>query len=187
MVDAEAPKGYISDENARWLIRAISADGVVDSESELEILLRSMEKATSMPASLSAFALNQVKVVVTEGSGPLANGRVAQKGVVTADDVIMLRRVLYASSGCSGLGISRPEAEVLFDINDQTAEAQNHPSWTDLFSKAIAFSLMAAVSNFGVNRSEALRREEWLSDTSTSVTDFIAARGGGFRKLRRLL
>lgn len=182
LVLAEAPRGYISQENANWLVRAISKDGVVDTETEFELLLRCMEKADSMPASLSGFALKQVQTAVLEGHGPAAGHRHAAKGVVTSDDVKMLRRVLYSYSSDGGLGISRPEAEVLFDINDQTVEADNDPTWTDLFSKAIAFSLMASVSHVAASREEALRREQWLEDDSVSVSGFMAGVfSGGLR------
>lgn len=186
LVLTEAPRGYISKEQADWLIRAISSDGVVDQIVELEMLMRCMEKADSMPASLSAFALQQVQSCVVNGEGAMANNRKAAKGVVTADDVKALRRVLYAYSSNGGLGISRPEAEVLFDINDQTVESDNDPSWTELFSKAIAFSLMASVNHVAVDHDEALRREEWLDDTSVSVSDFMAGIfSGGLREFGR--
>ena len=182
LVLAEAPKGYISPDNANWLIRAISSDGVVDTKTEFEMLMRCMEKADSMPAALSAFALRQVQNAIIDGEGALAGDRTSAKGVVAADDVKALRRVLYSYSSDGGLGVSRPEAEVLFDINDQTAEAKNDPAWTDLFSKAIAFSLMASVGHVAVGRDEALRRQEWLDDTSVSVSSFMAGVfSGGLR------
>lgn len=182
LIMVEAPKGYISQQNADWLIASISADGVVETASELEVLMRCMEKADSMPAELSAFALRQIENAVVNGEGAFANGRNCANGVVTEDDVKMLRRVLYSYSGDKGLSISRAEAEVLFDINDKTSEADNDAAWTDLFTKAIAFSLMAAVGHIAVDRDEALRREEWLSDTSVSVGDFMSGMfAGGLR------
>lgn len=186
LVLAEAPEGYISEENANWLIRAISSDGIVDQIVEFEILMRCMEKAQSMPATLSAFALRQVQNAVVNGEGAMAKDRKTAKRVVTADDVKALRRVLYAYSSDGGLGISRSEAEVLFDINDQTVESENDPSWTELFSKAIAFSLMASVNHRAVSRDEALRRQEWLDDTSVSVSGFMAdIFSGGLREFGR--
>lgn len=174
LVNIEAPKGYISQDNAQWLIRTISSNGFVDTQTELEVLLRAMDKADSMPASLSAFALAQVKHAVLDGEGPLAQGRRCIKGVVTADDVMMLRRVLYAYSGDGALSISRDEAEVLFDINDATFDADNDPSWSDLFSKAIAFSLMAAGGHIPQSREKALTREEWLADDSVNIGGFFS-------------
>ncbi|MEM8541322.1 MAG: hypothetical protein AAGF25_10240 [Pseudomonadota bacterium] len=188
LVFSEAPEGHISKDNANWLIRAISHDGVVDNATEFEVLMRGMEKSDSMPAALSGFALRQVQNTVVDGEGPLAGDRSVAKGVVTAGDVKLLRRVLYSYSSDGGLGISRPEAEVLFDINDQTAEAQNDPAWTDLFSKAIAFSLMASVSHVANDREEALRREQWLDDTSVDVTGFMAGIfSGGLKSYFKML
>lgn len=173
LVMQEAPSGYVSEDNAAWLKRAISRDGKVDSRTELELLIKVMEKATSMPASLSAFALRQVAHAVMHGDGPLARGRVARAGIVTADDVAMLRRILYAYGGNGHGGVSREEAEVLFEINDHTVEAANDPAWSDLFVKAIGFSLLAATRHVPMERAEALRREEWLEDTSVSVGGFF--------------
>lgn len=174
LVNVEAPRGYISKDNAQWLIRTISSNGVVDTVTELEVLLRTMEKGESMPASLSGFALAQVKHAVVEGEGPLAKGRTCVKGVVTADDVAMLRRILYSFSGGGALGVSREEAEVLFDINDATADADNDASWSELFSKAIGFSLMAAGGHAPQSREKALAREEWLADDSVNIAGFFS-------------
>ncbi|MEQ8400123.1 MAG: hypothetical protein RIB53_06245 [Roseitalea porphyridii] len=182
LVGQEPPVGHVSEDNARWLVDAISRDGVVCSRTELELLVRVMEKAQSMPAWLSAFALQQVAHVVTDGDGLLARGRQARPGVVTADDVAMLRRILYAFGGDGQAGITREEAEVLFDINDRTVEAENDPAWSDLFVKAIGFSLMAATRHVAVDRDVALRRQEWLDDTSVDVAGFFSrVVAGGLR------
>ena len=56
----------------------------------------------------------------------------------------LLRRMLYAFGGDGNVAVTRAEAEVLFDINDATADAEPNPAWTDLFVKAIANVVMAA-------------------------------------------
>jgi hypothetical protein len=182
LVNQEAPRGYVSDDNADWLVRSISSDGVVDTQSELELLVKVIEKAKSVPAPLAAFALEQVAHGVIEGKGVLARGRKLRPGVIGVTEVELLRRVLYAVS-CEGtLGITRQEAEVLFDINDRTVEAENHTSWTELFTKAVAFSLMAAVGFQVPSRQEALRREEWVNDTSINIAGFFSRMyAGGLR------
>ncbi len=173
LVHQEEPRGYVTPNNAAWLMAAISHDGVVDTRTEIELLIRIMEKATSCPAQLSAFALRQVAHVVVSGDGPLAAGRLARPGMVTADDVAMLRRILYAFGSHGHAGITREEAEVLFEINDQTVEVDNDPAWSDLFVKAIGFSLMGAMRHVPVSRDQALRREQWLDDTSVDIGGFF--------------
>ncbi|MEO1748265.1 MAG: hypothetical protein AAFR27_06535 [Pseudomonadota bacterium] len=182
LVNFEAPQGYVSPENAQWLIRAISKDGVVDTRTEIELLIKVLEKAKHSPAMLSAFALKQVAEVVINGQGALAKGRIARAGVVTKADVDMLRRVLYAFGGEGQAMVTRDEAEVLFDINDVTVEAENDPGWSDLFTKAIGFSLLAAFGYVQPTRDEALARDAWLNDTDVNVGGFFGrVFAGGLR------
>jgi hypothetical protein len=71
------------------------------------------------------------------------SGASLQPGHVGKDEVDLLRRMLYAYGGSGNVAICRTEADVLFDINDATRTADNHPDWADLFVKAIANHLMA--------------------------------------------
>ncbi len=172
LVNQEAPQGYVSEENAAWLVRAISRDGVVDNRTEMELLVKVIEKAASAPDTLSAFALKQVAMAVIDGAGPLANGRKLTPGAIGEAETEMLRRVLYGFSSQGGMTISRAEAEVLFDLNDRTIEAANHPSWSELFVKAITCYLMATSGYRAPSREEAFARARWLDDTSVSVGGF---------------
>ncbi|MEM9999965.1 MAG: hypothetical protein AAF940_03695 [Pseudomonadota bacterium] len=186
LVETEAPHGYISNDNAQWLIRAISTDGIVDTRTEIELLIKVLERAKHSPAVLSAFALQQVAEVVVNGEGALAKGRQAQAGVVTAVDVEMMRRVLYAFGGDQQAMVTREEAEVLFDINDATADADNDPAWADLFTKAIGFSLLASFGYTMPTRDEALARDAWLNDTDVNVAGFFGRMfAGGLREMRK--
>ena len=174
LVEREAPRGYISSANAEWLIKAISHDGVVDYRTELELLIKAMERATSVPPFLAAFALDQVAIAVVEGKGALTRGRTLTPGRIGEDEVNLLRRILYAAGGDGHVAITRNEAEVLFRINDNTSEADNHLSWTELFTKAIAYSVMAASGYEAPSREEALHREEWLGDTWVNLGRFFS-------------
>lgn len=156
------PEGYISEDNARWLIDMISADGKVKSTCELELLVKSLEIARSSPDFLSAYALDQVRASVLAGTGPYSRAGHAMPGVVTKGDVAMLRRILYAFGSDGNLAITRAEAEVLFDLNDQTRRAANDPAWRDLFVKANANYLMAHTVFKAPDRAEAKRRAAWL-------------------------
>lgn len=164
------PEGYVDVETAVWLTAAISRDGVVKTASELELLVKVLEAATSTPATLSAFALRQVAAAVIDGAGPLAAGGALEPGRIGAAEVDLVRRILFAFGGQSAVGISREEADVLFELNDRTAEAENDPSWSDLFVKAVANFLMAARGYSVLTREEALRREAWLDAPSGGVT-----------------
>ena len=158
------PRGYISQENADWLIAQIDADGVVKTQTELELLITVLEKAKSSPENLSAYALAQVKHAVLYGKGVVRRGQELRSGVVGEAEVDILRRILYAFGGDGNIAITRSEAEVLFDINDHTSEADNHDAWQELFVKAIANFMMSASGYTPPTRETVLKREQWLEE-----------------------
>lgn len=167
------PHGHVSEANAQWLLQHIDADGKVGTTAELDLLVAILEQAKTVPESLSSYALNQVKHAVTSGKGPLRSGKTLEPGMVDDADVELLRRILYAYAGDGNIAITTAEADVLFDINDATADAANHPAWNDLFAKAIANHLMFATNHAAVSRTEALRRDEWVDDITVNPGSFI--------------
>jgi hypothetical protein len=184
VVRQQPPAGYVSEENADWLIERIARRGVVTTATELELLVKVLEAATSSPKRLSAFALSQVKVAVLDGKGPLAWGGSLKPGRIGRAEADLLRRILYAFGGDGNIAVTREEAEVLFDINDGTAEADNDPAWTDLFVKAVANCLMAASGYEAPPRQVALRREAWLEEPAGGIKDFLGNMlAGGLRSV----
>lgn len=167
------PQGYVTAENADWLIDRISEDGVVPTAAELELLVKVMEEARWVPARLSAFALEQVRHGIVEGRGALRHSDGITPCAVDRPCVDLIRRILYAMGGDSAIAVTREEAAVLFDINDATAEADNDPSWSDLFVKAVTNHLMAAVGYRVPDRHEALRLEQWVQEEPKGVADFF--------------
>lgn len=174
IVHQEKPAGYVSPENADWLVSTISQDRMVASPAELELLVRVLEAAKFSPEGLSAFALRQVMHAVVDGTGPLAGGGALETGRVTKAEVDLLRRVLYAYGGEGNIAITRSEAEILFTINEKTAGAKNDPSWNDLFVKAIANFVMCLSGYEAPTRSEALRRETYFDDAEVDVGGFLS-------------
>lgn len=173
IIHQQEPQGYVSEANAAWLTARIGADGRVKTQTELELLIKVLEKATAVPPSLSAFALAQVKEALLTAEGPLARGSELVPGTITAAEVELMRRILYAFGSDGNVAITREEAEVLFELNDATAGAANDPSWDELFVKAIANFLLAASRYQVPARSEALRRERWMDEPSGGVMGFF--------------
>lgn len=162
LVGSAKPRGYINVDNADWLIEQISRDGVVESQTELEILIRVIDKARWSPESLVRFALNAVKDAVLTGDGRLRCGQKLKAGVVTDGDVELLRRIVMAFGGAGGVAVTRAEAQILFEINDATADASDNPAWTEFFVKALAGTVMAASGYSVPPRDVALARQQWL-------------------------
>jgi hypothetical protein len=183
LVHQAKPEGYISAENASWLIERISADGKIQTRNEFDLLVKVLEEARWAPGALAALALGQVRDAIVEGTGPLRSGaRKPAAGIATADDVVTLRRILYASAGEGNIAVTRAEAEVMLDIGDAVDETLSDPSWADLFAKAIANHLMAGSGYVAPSREEVLRQEAWLAaepDLSGFLTEMVQSGLGG--------
>lgn len=185
IVHREKPVGYISQEKAEWLVRAISRDGMVDSRTELELLVHVLEQAKSSPGQLSVYALEQVAHAVVEGKGPLMLGGELVPGLIAKAEVDLLRRILHAFGGDGNIAVTRAEAEVLFRINDRTAAADNDPSWNDLFVKAIANHVMCSAGYEAPTREVALRQETILGHTEPEIGVFFSRMvSGGLAGIR---
>ncbi|MGQ0457490.1 MAG: hypothetical protein ACT4OU_10555 [Hyphomicrobium sp.] len=175
VVFQERPQGYLTAANAEWLISRVSRDGVIDSKTELELVVNVLDKARWAPVSLVTFALQQVKHAVISGNGPLRQGRFLAPGIISAGEVDLLRRILYAFGGDGHVAVTRDEADILFDIDEAVAESAANPAWTDLFVKAVANVIMASSGYRVPSREEALRQEASLinPDQQTSVLAFL--------------
>ncbi|MGD9921929.1 MAG: hypothetical protein AB7V13_10835, partial [Pseudorhodoplanes sp.] len=167
------PSGYVSEDNAAWLMHRIARSGHVDTDCELELLIKVLERAQKSPVALVRFALEQVKIGVVTGAGPVGARRKCNVGTVEDHETELVRRILYAFGGDGNIAVTLPEAEVLFDINDETEHSLNDPSWSDLFVKARANFLMAGSGYQVPTRQEALRREAWLTAPPAGVADFM--------------
>jgi hypothetical protein len=84
-------------------------------------------------------------------------------GLIGEAEVDLLRRTLYAGSSEGGIGISRAEAEAVFNLNDATSGRDNHASWQTLFVYVIANYLMVAAAPVTATVADAMQREAWLN------------------------
>ena len=158
------PKGYVTDEGARLLIDNIGADGHIQSKTELELVLNVVHWARQCPEELVLLVLDAVRQsVLLSRETPLGANR--PRTSIGAGDVAILRKALHAPAGDGSLLVTRREAELLFTLNDATAEGGNDPEWTDFFARAIANHLLnPAKAPVVPSREDAAQRERWLNE-----------------------
>lgn len=171
LVHQGQPQGYINDAMAAWLIARIDHDGVVETETELRLLMNVLKVAEKPGDRLEAYALKQVQEAVLNGRGKVGQDMLTP-GIIGKAEVELLRRVLYSVGGDGGMGISRMEAEYIFALNDKTSGLDNHPDWQRLFVGAIANHLMMIAAPAKLDLSEVQRREAWLEGNSGVVSGF---------------
>ena len=127
VLEDDTSPGAVDDDEAAYLVDKIQGDGQVDA-NELALLVHICTNATGeSPAALTALVLGSVKAVVVAD------------GIVDADEVEMMKTVVYGAGGGGGASVDRAEADMLFDINDATTGNEgHHASWQTFFVEAIA-------------------------------------------------
>lgn len=173
VVNASEPKGHVSDGNARWLIERVSHDGKVESLTELELLVRVLEKALSAPDDLRMFVLEQIEREVLTGAGPTRCGGTLDPGSITEAECTLIRRTIFASGGDRPAGVSQREAEMLFRLKDATLGAGNAPSWERLFVQGVGNYLQGWNGAKGITRERAAELEAFMDDRTTHIGKFF--------------
>lgn len=137
VINGAEPRGYVTPANADWLIAYMDRDGRLETMAELQLLVRVLEKATSVPDSLKAYALAQIEQAVLTGEGPTRDGGVFAAGSINATEANLLRRMVFAQAGDRPAGVSQAEAEMLFRLKDASLGAANAPEWKRLFVQGV--------------------------------------------------
>jgi hypothetical protein len=158
VVHQEDPPDYVDDAKAGWVMRVMA--GPARPDSSLEALARMLETANGAPAAFDAFALAKAKESF------------CAKGQMEAADVAMLRRLVFAGGGEGDVGVTREEADALFDVNNACRAGANDASWPDFFARAVGDSLIAASPFQLESREDAARDEAW-QESPTRMGDFI--------------
>ncbi|MEM6537688.1 MAG: hypothetical protein AAF668_08175 [Pseudomonadota bacterium] len=167
-LNEETPKGYLTNEEFDLVRHFVERDGPKASHLELGILVKLLETAVATPNEMADFVADQFRKHVLDMETP----------AITDRDVELLRRFLYASGGHGTIGITREEAELLFDLHDATIGAPNSDAFNELFVKAISAHLMQYIGYQPVKREEALRLHAWTSDHSVNPGRFLKQMAG---------
>lgn len=173
VVNGTEPKGYVSDDNAHWLIERVSHDGKAESLTELELLVRVLEKALSAPDDLRLFVLEQIEREVLTGDGPTRCGGSLAPGSITEAECSLIRRTIFASGGDRPAAVSQREAEMLFRLKDATLGADNASAWERLFVQGVGNYLQGWNSAKGMTRERAGELEAFMDDRSTHLGRFF--------------
>lgn len=174
VVNQRAPRGYVDQENADWLVSQIDADGHLCSMAELELLLRVFERAHNVPVSLKDFAVAKVEHAVLHGTGPTRCGGELEAGNVNATEAALLRRAIFAPASERPAAVGRKEAEMLFRLKDATLDGENAPEWKQLFVQGVANYLQGhAHANAQFSRERAEELQAFMHDTSHGVGSFL--------------
>lgn len=174
VLNGTEPRGYVADQTADWLIAKLDHDGRLNSEAELELLVRILEKALGTPDRLKDYALAQIEQVVLTGEGPTRDGGHLSAGSITEAECKLLRRVIFASGGDRPAAVSQREAEMLFRLKDATLGADNAAEWQRLFVQGVGNYLQGWQGAKGLTRERAAELESFMNQTSGGLGSFFS-------------
>ena len=126
----EVSPGEVDDDEAAYLIQKMEGDGQID-DVELATLVNITKKAKSCTAGFNAFVLKCLE------------GAILEDGIIDADEVEMIKDVIYGTGGGGGEGVDKDEADFLFRLNDAVSGKENSPLWGELFAEAITAFVLA--------------------------------------------
>ena len=176
VVNQRAPRGYVDEEAAKWLIGEIERDGAAASATDLALVVKVLETALNCPEVLKSWALGRIEAAVLTGEGPTRSGA-PRPNMVDEAEVALLRRIVFAAGGEGACTVSGDEAEMLWRLKDACLAADNAPGWKTLFVQAVGNHLMAYSSYKPLERGEAERLEAFIGDHRSSVLGFFARMG----------
>lgn len=162
------PTGWVSEEEAEWLLSRTSNEGGTVTDVDLDMLLAIVRYAEGAPPRFGREILKA------------ACGRLTDAGRALKEDIERVRTALYAMAGDGATWVTGFEADILFRTNDAIAFAKNDPAWNDLFARAVANHLMARAHPNPVTEAEALSRQNWLRDTSVNPFGLFSGMLDGF-------
>lgn len=174
VVNGTHPRGYVSEENAEWLCDRIDRDGKLDSVTELELMVRTLEVATSVPDGMKEYALAQIETAVLTGSGPTRHGGMLSPGPITDAETHLLRRLIFSAGGDRPAAVSAAEAELLFRIKDATLGRANSTDWPELFVQGVGNYLQGFGGDEQLTRERATELEAFMNNAAVNLGRFFA-------------
>lgn len=159
VLGAGAYPGHVDEVMASWLMTRLGKDG--PRETEVEALLKILERAESAPESLCVFTRERVAALMAgHPVGPA--------------EVQLVRRCLYASSGSSRTSVTEAEARWMFALDAESHDRANDASWSDLFVKAVLNHLMGRRAPEMLEAKSMMARQAWLEAPTPGVAELLS-------------
>lgn len=174
----EIPHDYITEREFLDLKASVTQFATTVTPLVLSMLIKLMDEATATPPAMTDFVCDQIKAQISERKeGPK----------ITALDVGLIRKFLFAMGGDGNAAVTQKEATLLFDLNDMTLSTDNDAAWSELFVKAISNHLMAHIGYTPPSREAALEQWQWVNEQSVDVGGFFNKMvSGGLAAMRDL-
>ncbi len=168
-----SPRGFVSEEQADWLVSRFDRSGQIETLAELELLGRLFDKAERLPDRLKSYALAEIEQIVLTGAGPTRDGGTVDAARITSAECRLLRRFIFSFASETPGGVSRGEAEMLFRLKDATLGADNAPEWAELFVQGVGNFLMGHNRFVQISDARAGQLDAFMGDATPRMGAFF--------------
>jgi len=152
--------GHVDEATTSWLTTRLGQEG--PRETEVEAVLKILERAESAPEYLTTFARSRVTALLAGNP-------------VGAAETEYVRRCLYASAGSGRTSVTEAEARWMFALDAESDGRGNDPAWGDLFVKAILCHLMGRRAPELLEAKDMMARQAWLTAPTKGVGASLAS------------
>ena len=147
LLNDEKSPGVIDEEEGKWLVEKIGADGQVDGV-EKQLLDHLKRNAKKMPATVTTL----ITGAIASNAAPTESVNLQQlkkeilaDGKIDKDEVNQLRKTIYADGK-----IDQEEADFIFELNDAVSGKKNDPTWNQFFVQVVSDFLLNDEKSPGV-------------------------------------
>jgi len=116
IVHCSDPQGAMDEWKADWLVAMISTRGVINSPIEVDLLFHVIDISSRIPDNLSIFALEQIRLAITDEIGAWAVMRGSRQHGLQKSDVMLIARVMSAIARSRGSRLTARERGMLDQI-----------------------------------------------------------------------
>ena len=144
--DEKSP-GVIDEDEGKWLVEKIGADGQVDGV-EKQLLNHLKQNAKKMPIAVTALLTGDLaENGITPNKTDLQQLKkdILADGTIDKEEVIQLREVLYSDGK-----IDQEEADFVFELHDVVSGKKNDPTWDQFFVQVISDYLLKDEKSPGI-------------------------------------
>jgi hypothetical protein len=113
IVHRTEPQGSVDEWNTDWLIAMIATRGVINSRLELDMRFHVIDMSSRIPDKLSIFALEQIRLAITDEIGAWAAMRGGRQRGLQKSDVMLIGRVMSAIARSRGNHLTAQEQQAL--------------------------------------------------------------------------
>src|SRR5262245_21807669 len=153
----------------------MTANAGEESADEFSRLVAEAERSGAVEPRLAVLAV--IRDGVITGEGPTTAGRIHFSRSIDALDTALVRRALLTEFAAP---ITRAEADALFDLHEAAIERLDDGAFDELFARAIALHVVAALGQPVPARATALSTAlaDWAQSVAVEgeIADWLKAR-----------